>query len=633
MNYKFLFITLWVISFAQSQSFAVNQIPDSLLDGANAVVRLHKLDIQISSVNSMTLKYNRVITILNESGDALLNAYAGYDSSIKVKSIEAIVYNSTGEVLQKFKKSDFADISAVDGFSLYTDSRVKILKYFPTVYPYTVAFEYELSTDNTGYLPSWEFIDDFMVSMEKSSYSIEFANDELKPNIKESNFELYNIKKTEESNKITYTLSAVKWLRDEELSPDKSMIFPKVYPSASFFYYEGFEGKINSWKDLGNWINNNMLENRDVLPEATIRKIQSLVIGVNDTLEKAKIVFDYVQKNTRYVSVQVGIGGIQPISAAEVDEVKYGDCKGLSNYTQSLLKAVGITSYYVHVEAGKSKIGFFDDFASLAQGNHVILAIPYKGDLYWVDSTSQTIPFGFIANFTDDRNVMLVTPEGGKLAKTKKYNKHDNTLHTGGNYKVNEQGLIIATVNMHSKGVQYANHYYLEDLDEDEIDKYYKKYWSNINNLKLQEYSFVNDKMSISFTENVQFNAPNYASITNEGLLLRLNAFNQFNYVPPRYRIRKLPFEISRSWIDKDEYDIEIPEGFYLDTFPDEINITSTFGHYMLKVHRLNSGALKLTREMSLNEGVYPSTDYEEYRNFLKKISKYDQTKVLLKKT
>ena len=81
-------------------------------------------------------------------------------------------------------------------------------------------------------------------------------------------------------------------------------------------------------------------------------------------LEKAKIVYRYVQDNTRYISVQVGIGGIQPIAAIEVDELKYGDCKGLTNYTQALLDIAGVESFYTIVQAGKEIVDFDSDFAS-----------------------------------------------------------------------------------------------------------------------------------------------------------------------------------------------------------------------------------------------------------------------------
>ena len=60
------------------------------------------------------------------------------------------------------------------------------------------------------------------------------------------------------------------------------------------------------------------------------------MVNETDPIEKAKIVYKYMQEKTRYISVQVGIGGFKPMLAKDVDRLGYGDCKALSNYTKAL---------------------------------------------------------------------------------------------------------------------------------------------------------------------------------------------------------------------------------------------------------------------------------------------------------
>lgn len=617
---------------AQSFNYSTTAIPEEFGKSSNAVVRLERMEVNITSIKSMTAKYKRVVTILNEAGNEHVMAGVGYDDGIKVKDVSAKIYNGQGELTERFKRGDFIDISAVDGGSLYTDSRKLLLNYFPIQYPYTVEFEYTITSSNTGTIPHWYFQKGFHVDVLDSRYFISFESPELRPKIKENNFEDFNIVRQEHENGISYRAKDLKMVRHEALSPSFAEIMPHILVAPIQFYYEGFVGIIRNWQDAGQWMNTKILSGQDILPEGTVQKARRLVAGVEDDLEKAKIIFDYVQENTRYISVQVGIGGIRPISAQEVDNVKYGDCKGLSNYTKALLAAVGVESFYVHVEAGDDIVDFEPGFASLAQGNHVILALPYHGEYYWLDSTSQTIPFGYIADFTDDRNVLVIKPSGGELHKTKSYSEKENFQQIFGEYKIGVQGGISGKATIKTGGSQYGDHYLLETLEQRDVDKHYKRYWSNINNLKLISYDFKNDKKRIEFEENVSFKAEQYATLLDDKLMFVGSAFNNQQYVPPRYRSRNLPFQIQRGFYDNDQYRVQLPDGYEVESLPLPIDLGNEFGAFALRYSQEDDGDIVVQRELLLNKGRYPKEKYKAFRSFMRAIAKHDKSKIIIHK-
>ena len=127
--------------------------------------------------------------------------------------------------------------------------------------------------------------------------------------------------------------------------------------------------------------------------------------------------YEYVQSKTRYVSIQEGIGGLQPFPASIVDKYGYGDCKALSNYTVALLQEVGVKSFYTKIRAGEGEPDLLLDFPA-QQTNHVVVAIPNDKDTIWLECTSQTNPFGYTGSFTGDRYALMITEEGGKIART-----------------------------------------------------------------------------------------------------------------------------------------------------------------------------------------------------------------------
>ena len=145
--------------------------------------------------------------------------------------------------------------------------------------------------------------------------------------------------------------------------------------AANKFHFDGVYGEAKDWNEFGDWIFDSLLLGRNQVSEKTKAHVLDITSNITDPIEKARKVYEFVQNNTRYISVQVGIGGIQPISALDVDNLKYGDCKGLTNYTQALLKIVGVESFYTIVEAGNEIEDLDENFASLEQGNHIILGL------------------------------------------------------------------------------------------------------------------------------------------------------------------------------------------------------------------------------------------------------------------
>ncbi len=95
-----------------------------------------------------------------------------------------------------------------------------------------------------------------------------------------------------------------------------SEMYPQLKMGLEHFNIEGVDGSAKNWKEFGQWYADKILVGTDVLPEETKVKIRNLVGDEKNTIEKAKIIYKYMQEKTRYVSIQVGIGGWKPMYAA-----------------------------------------------------------------------------------------------------------------------------------------------------------------------------------------------------------------------------------------------------------------------------------------------------------------------------
>ncbi|WP_231567356.1 DUF3857 domain-containing protein [Lacinutrix sp. Hel_I_90] len=600
---------------------------EELTKDANAVVRLNETEIDILSYDKMIVKKHRVVTVLNKEGERYIDASIRYDKSVNIKKLEAVVYNLLGDEIKKFRKKDFEDVSVYDGFSIFTDDRIKHINYTATQYPYTVAYFEETIQSTTAFIQQWYPLEGYYVSTEGSSIKV---NNESGITLvsKASGFEGFNISKHSE---FYYSAENIPAIRYEAYAPSFTSFAPHLKFALQEFDMKGVKGTNTSWKNFGKWVGESLISDTQELPEAVIEEVKRLTVDAKTDYEKAKIVYEFMQNKTRYISVQVGIGGWKPMLAGDVDRLGYGDCKALSNYTKSLLKAVGLESYYTLIYGGRDIQNIDKDFSS-QQGNHAILAVPIQGDLIFLECTSQTDPFGYIANFTDDRDVLIVKPEGGEIVHTRAYETKDNLQTTKAFVSFDESGNFKAKISIVSKGTQYAYHSSrIENETEKSRKLYYKNYLDNINNLSIESMDFENDKNEIVFKESINLSATKYGAKAGTRLLLKPNMFNRKTSVPPRYPNRNLNVEIDRGYTDVDEYELTLSSNLKIEALQDNVSINNKFGEYTVTFEKLSEQTFIYKRKLIINKGNYSKEDYKAFRDFNSQIVKNDNSKLVLK--
>ena len=628
--FSILLLLLAFTCFSQKLEYSSFLIPAELKEDANAVVRNSVIEIAIEDVDKMTVSKREVVTVLNKLGISDARIAESYDNDTKITKLSAVIYDAFGNQIKKYKERDFLDVSAVDGGTLYSDSRVKYVDYTPITYPYTLVFESEYKTATTGFIPWWFPVNGYYVSVEKSTYTLKNPKG-IAWRKKETHLTDFNIEKNDSETDLTYVLKNQKAFEYENSSLSSRDILPLVKVALNKFYLKGVYGEATNWQEFGKWMHKSLLEGRDVIDDATKFKVLNLVKGITDFEEKAKIVYEFMQNKTRYISVQVGIGGWEPIAARQVDKVGYGDCKGLTNYTKALLDIAGVTSYYTVVYADKKR-NLDKDFSSI-QGNHVILNIPNKEKDIWLECTNQTMPFGFLGDFTDDRDVLVVMPEGGVIKRTTRYKDIENFQKTDATVQLKKDGSLTATLKRVSKGLQYDDKQGLVSLTEEDLIKRYKSnVWSYNNNLEVNSVAIENDKDKVVFTEDLSVSIKNYAAINQGEYLFRVNIFNKIGYVPKRYRTRKLPLKISQGYKDIDALIIKLPDGYSLNNLPETKELSTEFGTYKITFTKVDDATFKYQKSMVIKEGVYPKEAYKLYRSFRRSIAKYENLRIAITK-
>lgn len=627
-----LFLLSAVTCVKAQDNYDTSLIPNDLLPYAGAVVRNEETTVEVKDLDYTLCHVKKAITVLNKNGDDEAGLVIWYDKSNIIKDVKGIIYNQWGKPVGKFSESDFDDESQHDGFSLFTDLKLKHYQPRSTDYPYTVSYEYDVKSKQSLDLENWHPLTSDGVSVEKSSYTL-ICKPDFKIRYKPINLHVNPVIAINKQGLQTYTwqISNLKALRSEPYSPIYRERMPSLKVAPDKFTYRGVSGTVTNWKELGQWQYEKLNAGRQQLSPVTVQKMKELTADVADPKAEARKIYEYMQGRTHYINISVGIGGLQPFPAADVDQQSYGDCKALVNYTQALLKAVNIESYYCVVKSGSQKISMLPDFASMDQGDHVILCLPFKNDTTFLECTSQNMPFGFLGNFTDDRLVLACTPQGGKLIRTPKYTAQANLEQRKASFTLNAQGDLSGTMITNFKGVNY------EDRDQviyesktDQIKDLKKIY--PINNLEIESADLKQYKTDQPYTtETLKITASEYGSASGDKIVFMANPANRITTPLREVRNRHFDVHINRGYTDEDEITYTIPAGYKIDLRPKNVKIEKPFGRFEASV-TVNGDKVIYSRKLQVIDGDYSKETYQDMVDFYQQVTDSDDDNITLTK-
>src|SRR5688572_31673903 len=176
-----------VLQAKEDPQYPVSAIPDALKENVSVVFRRDELVFKILSRSRSSYSVHQVITILNANGKRYAETGVGYDKLSKISYFRGTVYDAAGKEIKRLKNSEIYDHSAFDGFSLYSDNRIKEADLAQAVYPYTVEFEYEIEFRTLFFVPDWQ-VSGPKYSVQYSRYELVYPKD-LKPRISATNID------------------------------------------------------------------------------------------------------------------------------------------------------------------------------------------------------------------------------------------------------------------------------------------------------------------------------------------------------------------------------------------------------------------------------------------------------------
>ncbi|HLP50618.1 MAG TPA: DUF3857 domain-containing protein [Chitinophagales bacterium] len=612
---------------AYGNNYSISNIADSLKKNANAVVRMNVAVLRLKDTHYATYTEDKVISILNPAAESEATITIYYDEDERLVSFKAWVLDADGNVIKQVSKQDGIDVSACDDEEI-TKTRVKYWNLNQLNTPYTIHYTYQKEFSSTCFLPKWQPARTEKVAIESARFSLitEKAT---------ANYTSANVVQTSNlSGSYNWEVNNFPALKETDYSTNVFQKLPWVAVMAHNFTLYNVSGSSSTKEALGKFVQQ-LIAGSNELEGLNEPELEKIVASGADKKSMVSQLYKYVQRNYRYMSIQLGIGGWQPQKASVTMKKKYGDCKALVVLMQALLKKVNIDSYYTLINTNDNRIELKENFLHTFF-NHVILCVPIGNDTIWLECTSPNAPPGYLGSFTENRNGLLISETGAQIVKTPAYTETFNTNRAASEIKTGDDNTHSITSRCTVTGeLQERLRYALASKDEKRIEPSIFNIIHSANT-KISSYKIVEIRGDIpSITIDLQLSNQGVVRKTASRLFIRTDMFKPINSLTMDGGQAYTDVQIQTGLTQSDTLIYAISAGYVPENFTsgEKRDISSPFGYASIELaYNAGNGSMKIVRTFCLKEGVYPALQFKQFSDFTIKAIKLYCPELVLKK-
>ena len=369
------------------------------------------------------------------------------------------------------------------------------------------------------------------------------------------------------------------------------------------------------WTEIGNWYDT-LASSRTEAPLEIAAKSRE-VGGAPDFKTKIQGVAGFMQREIRYVGIEIGVGGLQPHPAADVFKYRYGDCKDKATLLIAMLNAVGVRATWVLVDTHR---GVIDPALPSIRGNHAIAAIEMPagysdpelravvtartGKHYLIfDPTDTYTPIGLLGFHLQGSYGILVAGNDSQVIQLPTLAPDADVLDRTASFTLNADGTLKGTVTEARSG-EAARRYrrlYNEEGEKQQREDLERSLSIDFSRFTVEADSAQNTReMSKSVVLKYSLTANAYAQPTGDLLLIRPRVLGR-NARPFNDKPRIYPIDLGETGTWRDSIDVALPPDYVVDDMPAAVDLDVGFARYKSDV-KASGSILHYSREYVVRE-------------------------------
>ncbi len=399
------------------------------------------------------------------------------------------------------------------------------------------------------------------------------------------------------------------------------------------------------WTEIGNWYDT-LASNRTEAPQEIAAKSRE-VGGAADFKARIQGVAGFMQREIRYVGIEIGIGGLQPHPAADVFKYRYGDCKDKATLLIAMLNAVGVRATWVLVDTHR---GFIDPALPSIEGNHAIAAIEMpagysdpelravvtarSGKRYLIfDPTDTYTPIGLLGFHLQGGYGILVAGNDSQVIKLPTLAPDADTLVRTASFALNGDGTLKGTVTETRSG-EAARHYrqlYNEEGEKQQHEDIERRLQRDFSSFTLDANSAQNAReMNKSVVLEYSLTASGYGQSSGDLLLVRPRVLGR-EARPYNDKPRVYPIDLGETGTWRDSIDVALPADYVVDDLPAPVDLDVGFATYKSDV-KATGNVLHYSREFVVRELDLPPEKSADMSKLMAVINSDESSSAVLKK-
>jgi len=603
----------------------------------NAVVLLDQRNIFYTGPNEYQENYRRVVRILRPEGRSEREFIRYFRPGERVTNIHAWSINAAGHVFE-IKDKEFLTVSPFGTDELYNDDQAMTGEVDGADVGSVIAFECTIVHHPLSTQHSWYFQED--IPVKEARFHLEVP----------AGWEYRNFWSNASPEQPTLVRPNVwEWVKHDVPGINNDDEILSLTPRAmagkmSIALYIPASAKLDSWQAIGTW-NNQLTTDRRVPTPEIAAKAKELTAGKTGFDATVRALTAFLQRDMRYVAIEIGIGGQQPHYAADVFRHRYGDCKDKATLLAAMLQTLGIGSHYVLVDSNHGTIS--EEMPSIGF-DHEILAIDLPADApayraavagkngkrYLIfDPTDEFTPLGEIHSGLQGNLALLSLESGGELVRLPLLEPDSNRRERVGKFKLTTDGGLLGEVTEKRSGDSaWSWRAYMKQQSDSDRQRYIERYFAySVKGISIHESTFDNlDQINQDLVSHYRMSSEKYAQNAGGLLLVRPRVLGSLGHAFD-WKTRKYAVHLGSPEHEVDTYEIELPSGYGIDDMPDPVQIDVGFASY--KSHFENAGTtIKYTREYIVKDPLVNPEKFADLRRLEDHIGRDEFATVVLTK-